>query len=131
VIEFNPARIDLAREFRARPFGAHSADLQAVLTRMRTPPIRGKCGPIVTRPYAERALAPMAGGPRRRPEPRRAGGHGLLRGAERRRRVLHGSIAYPGRLPHAGHARKVARLTASVPRRFVDPTALARSAPRR
>lgn len=31
----DPTRLDLASEFRARPFGRHSADLQALLNVMR------------------------------------------------------------------------------------------------
>ncbi|HTZ81183.1 MAG TPA: hypothetical protein VMC10_24950 [Stellaceae bacterium] len=31
----DPARLDLAREFRARPFGRHSPELQALLDIMR------------------------------------------------------------------------------------------------
>ena len=31
----DPERLDLAREFRAQPFGRHSAELQRVLNRMR------------------------------------------------------------------------------------------------
>ena len=41
MIEFDPTRLDLARGFRAPPFGVHSADLQAVLTRMWGQPIQG------------------------------------------------------------------------------------------
>jgi N,N-dimethylformamidase len=65
MIEFDPTRLDLAREFRARPFGVHSGDLQAVLTRMRGQPIQGKHCLIMTRSYAEYALARMAGEPPR------------------------------------------------------------------
>ena len=35
-------RTDLAAEFRARPFGNHSPDLQALLDHMRGGPIHGK-----------------------------------------------------------------------------------------
>ena len=38
--DIDPRRLDLAREFRARPFGVHCADLQAVLNRMRGQPIQ-------------------------------------------------------------------------------------------
>jgi N,N-dimethylformamidase len=35
--DIDPSRIDLAREFKARPFGEHSPDLQALLNLMRRP----------------------------------------------------------------------------------------------
>lgn len=53
----DPARLDLAREFRDRPFGVHSPALQALLTIMRS---RENCGDYVlicTRPHAEWMLA--------------------------------------------------------------------------
>ena len=34
---FDKTRLDLAREFRANPFGEHSPDLQYLLNLMRTP----------------------------------------------------------------------------------------------
>lgn len=34
---FDPSRIDLAEEFKARPFGEHSPDLQYLLNLMRQP----------------------------------------------------------------------------------------------
>jgi hypothetical protein len=34
---FDKTRLDLAREFRANPFGQHSPDLQYLLNLMRTP----------------------------------------------------------------------------------------------
>jgi len=42
MIELDPRRTALAREFRARPFGVHSGDLQVVLNRMRSETIPGK-----------------------------------------------------------------------------------------
>ena len=42
MIDIDPRRVDLAREFRARPFGVHSGDLQLVLNRMRSQPPLGK-----------------------------------------------------------------------------------------
>jgi hypothetical protein len=35
--KFDKTRLDLAREFRASPFGEHSPDLQYLLNLMRTP----------------------------------------------------------------------------------------------
>lgn len=39
--EIDPSRIDLAQEFRRKPFGRHSAELQRVLNRMRSEPFHG------------------------------------------------------------------------------------------
>lgn len=61
--EIDPSRLDLAREFRKRPLGLHSPELQAVLNRMRSVPIEGKHCLIVTKPNAEWLLAQMRGDP--------------------------------------------------------------------
>jgi hypothetical protein len=53
-------------EFRQRPHGAHSPDLQRVLNAMRGAPTAGKYCLICTRPFAEWQLARMTG---RRGEP--------------------------------------------------------------
>jgi hypothetical protein len=37
----DPSRVDLALEFKRKPFGRHSADLQRVLNRMRAEPFEG------------------------------------------------------------------------------------------
>ncbi len=50
MFRIDPARTDLAREFKGRPFGIHSADLQAVLNYMRTHPAKGN--------YLLREIAP-------------------------------------------------------------------------
>lgn len=39
--EIDPTRLDLAEEFRKKPYGRHSAELQRVLNRMRTEPFDG------------------------------------------------------------------------------------------
>ena len=39
--EIDPSRLDLAEEFRRKPYGRHSAELQRVLNRMRTEPFEG------------------------------------------------------------------------------------------
>ena len=41
MFEIDPARLDLAEEFRRKPYGRHSADLQRILNRMRTEPFDG------------------------------------------------------------------------------------------
>ena len=63
--EIDPSRIDLAREFRRRPFGLHSPELQAVLIRMRSLPVEGKHCLIVEKPRARWLLARMEGTPLR------------------------------------------------------------------
>ena len=57
VFSIDPQRLDLAREFRARPFGVHSPELQAVLAVMRSAPIDGKFVLVCTRPHEEWVLA--------------------------------------------------------------------------
>jgi hypothetical protein len=37
----DPARVDLALEFKQKPYGRHSADLQRILNRMRAEPFEG------------------------------------------------------------------------------------------
>jgi hypothetical protein len=39
--EIDPSRLDLAAEFRRKPYGRHSAELQRVLNRMRMEPFEG------------------------------------------------------------------------------------------
>ncbi len=39
--EIDPSRTDLAQEFKRKPFGRHSAELQRVLNRMRSEPLEG------------------------------------------------------------------------------------------
>src|ERR687888_263699 len=76
MIEIDPRRIDLAREFKARPFGVHSGDLQAVLNRMRGQPIQGKYALFMTQPHAEWQLVRMMGDP---PRPQRVPGYVFTR----------------------------------------------------
>ena len=54
---FDPSRTDLAREFRARPFGEHSPDLQYLLNLLRKPSERPFYVLIMTEPYRRWALA--------------------------------------------------------------------------
>jgi N,N-dimethylformamidase len=61
--DIDPSRLDLAREFRQKPFGLHSAELQAVLDRMRSMPVAGKHCLIVVRPNSQWLLARMEGAP--------------------------------------------------------------------
>jgi hypothetical protein len=59
MFRIDPNRLDLAREFRERPFGIHSPDLQAVLTVMRSAPIDGKHVLVCTHPHRRWVLARM------------------------------------------------------------------------
>nr|WP_298684685.1 hypothetical protein [uncultured Dongia sp.] len=41
MFEIDSSRLDLAQEFKRKPFGRHSADLQRILNRMRSEPFEG------------------------------------------------------------------------------------------
>ena len=41
MFEIDPTRLDLAEEFRRKPYGRHSAELQRILNRMRSEPFEG------------------------------------------------------------------------------------------
>ena len=69
----DPSRIDLAKEFRARPFGVHSPELQVLLNRMRSMPVDGKHVLIAVHPGEEWMLGQIYRDPprvRRLPEHR-------------------------------------------------------------
>ena len=59
----DPARADLAREYKARAYGPHSAELQKVLLILRWGGVRGKSVILVTKPDREWRLGKM--GPKR------------------------------------------------------------------
>ena len=59
MFRFDPTRLDLAREYRARPFGAHSPDLQYLLNLMRTSDVGGRYVLLMTRPHTQWTLARM------------------------------------------------------------------------
>ncbi len=59
--KIDPRRTDLAAEFRSKPFGPHSAELQKVLNVMRWEPIEGKFILVNTVPYKEWCLAQLPG----------------------------------------------------------------------
>ncbi len=65
---FDPSRLDLAREFKARPYGEHSPDLQYLLNLMRKPRGEPFHVLVMTRPNERWTLAamdPSAPGPPR------------------------------------------------------------------
>jgi hypothetical protein len=61
--EIDPARLDLAREFKGRPYGRHSGELQRVLNRMRGGPNAGRYVIICTKRHREWVLARMGARP--------------------------------------------------------------------
>ena len=59
----DPARADLAREYKTHPTGPHSAELQKVLMILRWGNVRGKTVIICTKPEREWRLGKL--GPKR------------------------------------------------------------------
>ena len=55
------SRTDLVREFRERPFGPYSPDLQHVLNRMRWSPLAGRHVLVTRVPHQEWVLATLTG----------------------------------------------------------------------
>lgn len=54
---FDAKRLDLAREFKAKPFGEHSPDLQYLLNLMRARETWGRYVLVMTRPHERWTLA--------------------------------------------------------------------------
>ena len=57
VYRFDASRLDLAHEYKARPFGEHSPDLQYLLNLMRTRETDGRYVLVMTQPHAQWTLA--------------------------------------------------------------------------
>ena len=57
--EFNADRLDLAREYKARPFGDHSPDLQYLLNIMRSTAPGGHFVLVMSKPHEQWTLARM------------------------------------------------------------------------
>jgi hypothetical protein len=55
--DIDPERIDLAHEFKARPYGRHSGELQRVLNRMRGGDNAGRYVIVCTKRHREWTLA--------------------------------------------------------------------------
>jgi hypothetical protein len=53
----DPSRTDLALEFKAQPFGRHSAELQRVLNLFRSAPLSGNWCLVCRKRHAEWVLA--------------------------------------------------------------------------
>lgn len=61
MLQIDPRRTDLAAEFKARPFGPHSPDLQHVLNLMRALPLAGRHVLMVVKRKREWALGRLSG----------------------------------------------------------------------
>lgn len=59
--KIDPARTDLAQEFKRRPLGPHSAELQKILNVMRWQETAGKYVLVCTKPHREWCLAQLSG----------------------------------------------------------------------
>jgi hypothetical protein len=59
-IKVDPSWIELAREFRRKPFGGHTPALQELLALMRTTPIEGRYFLFLSKPHKEWTLARMS-----------------------------------------------------------------------
>ena len=57
----DPSRIDLAREFRANPFGPHRVELQRIVTRMRWCEVEGRHVLLTRVPHREWMLGRLSG----------------------------------------------------------------------
>ena len=56
MFRIDPARVELAAEFKARPFGPHSGELQRVLNLMRSQGLAGRYALLTLVPHREWAL---------------------------------------------------------------------------
>jgi hypothetical protein len=56
MFRIDPSRRDLAAEFKAKPFGPHSGELQRVLNLMRSQPLPGRHALLTLVPRREWAL---------------------------------------------------------------------------
>ena len=61
VFAVDPARTDLAREFRANVRGPHGEELRRVLHRMRTTALRGRYCAIVKEPFESWVIGRLRG----------------------------------------------------------------------
>jgi len=62
MFQIDPSRVDLAREFKSRPYGEHSPDLQYVLNVMRRPSADEFHVLVMTKPHEQWTLARMRPG---------------------------------------------------------------------
>ena len=57
MMKVDPTRLDLAREYKARPYGRHSDALQRIVNMFRADQLPGTSCVVCTKPYREWALA--------------------------------------------------------------------------
>jgi hypothetical protein len=64
MFKIDPTRLDIAREYKAKPFGEHSPELQYTLNQMRLRPVQDFEVLVMTEPGKRWVLAymPMGGG---------------------------------------------------------------------
>ena len=64
MFKIDPSRLDIAREYKAKPFGEHSPELQYTLNQMRMRPVQEFEVLVMTEPGKRWVLAymPMGGG---------------------------------------------------------------------
>jgi hypothetical protein len=64
MFKIDPTRLDIAREYKAKPFGEHSPELQYTLNQMRLRPVQEFEVLVMTEPGKRWVLAymPMGGG---------------------------------------------------------------------
>lgn len=68
MFKIDPSRTDLVREFKARPYGEHSPDLQYVLNAMRMATGKPFYCLVMTKPGEQWTLARMKPGATERPQ---------------------------------------------------------------
>jgi hypothetical protein len=56
MVKVDASRIDLAREFREKPYGRHSDELQRILNLFRSAPLPGNFCIVCIKPHQEWAL---------------------------------------------------------------------------
>lgn len=57
MFKVDPSRVDLAHEFKARPYGRHSDELQRILNLFRSDPVAHNYCVVCTKPHEQWALA--------------------------------------------------------------------------
>jgi hypothetical protein len=61
MLPIDTARQDLVEEFRRRPFGPHSPDLQLILNRLRAEPLAGRYALVAMKPKREWVIVTLSG----------------------------------------------------------------------
>ena len=61
VLNFDGNRMDLVEEYRKNIRGPYSLELQQILDKMRTTPLKGRYILIITKPFKEFTLAQLSG----------------------------------------------------------------------